>query len=214
MDLKRIYSKIFTWMGLGLLVTFLTGYLISMNETILYNLFGKNFYWIFIIAEIIVVIFLSTRILKMQKTTATICFFLYSFLTGVTFSSIFVVYKIESIIFVFLISSILFILFALFGRYTKMDLTKIGTYLFMGLIGIILCTIINLFLKNSMFDLIITCISLIIFLIYTAYDIQKIKRLCYEIEDEHKLSIIGALELYLDFINIFLDLLNIIGDAD
>lgn len=214
MDLKRIYSKIFAWMGLGLLITFLTGYLISMNDTLLYNIFGKNFYWIFVIAELAVVIFLTARLRKMQPATATICFLLYSFLTGVTFSSIFVVYKIESILLVFLISAILFTLFALIGRYTKLDLTKIGTYLFMGLIGILICTMINLLLKNTMFDFIITCISLILFLGYTAYDIQKVKKLCYQIGDEHKLCILGALELYLDFINIFLDLLRIMGDSD
>ena len=210
--MNKIYEKIFAWMGVGLLVTFLTGYFISKNDNLLYNIFGNNFYWIFVIVQIIVVIFLAARIHKMQPMTATICFFLYSFLTGITFSSIFVVYKLESILFVFLVTLILFIVFALIGRYTNLDLTKIGTFLFMGLIGILICGVINFFLKNTIFDLVITCVSLILFLGYTAYDIQKIKKTSYEIEDEHKLSILGALELYLDFINIFLDLLSIIGD--
>ena len=109
---------------------------------------------LFVILELGLAIFLAARIHKMQPTTARICYLLYSFITGLTFASLFVVYKLESIILVFAITAVLFLIFALIGSKTKMDLSKLGTYLIMMLIGIILCTIVNLFLQNSTFDFI------------------------------------------------------------
>lgn len=211
---NKIFSKIFMWMFIGLLVTFLTGYIVSINNNMIYNIFSKGTYFILVVIELILVIVLSARIQKMQPTTAKIVFLLYSFVTGLTFGSIFVVYKLTSIMIIFLISALLFALFALIGNFTKIDLTKIGTILLMMLLGIVICSIINIFLNNSIFDLIISCISIIIFLGFVAYDIQEIKKLGYSIEDEDKLAIIGALELYLDFINIFLDLIRIFGNRD
>lgn len=214
MENNRIFSKVFMWMFIGLLVTFLTGYIVSVNDTMIYNIFSKGTYFLLVILELVLVIVLSARIHKMQTTTARILFILYSFVTGLTFGSIFVVYNITSIMLVFIITSVLFGIFALIGNFTKLDLTKIGTILLMLLLGVVICTIVNMFLNNSMFDLVVSCISIVIFLGFVAYDIQKIKKLSLEIEDENKLAIIGALELYLDFINIFLDLLRIFGDRD
>lgn len=206
----KTYSKIFLWMFIGLLVTFITGIYVSTNENILTFLFQNNGFIIVLIAELITVIFLTARIKKMSPTTARISFLLYSFLTGLTFSSIFLIYELGSILLIFLVASLLFGIFALIGNYTSIDLTKLGTYLLMMLFGIIICTLINIFLNNSIFDIIITIISLIIFLGYVAYDIQKIKLLEDEIEEDN-LAIYGALQLYLDFINILLDLLNLFG---
>ena len=206
----KIYSKVFLWMFLGLLVTFITGIYVSTNENILIFLFQNNGFIFAIIAELITVIFLTARIRKMSPTTARISFLLYSFLTGLTFSSIFLVYELSSILIIFLVAALLFGIFALIGNYTSIDLTKFGTFLIMMLFGIIICTLINIFLNNSTFDIIITIISLIVFLGYTAYDIQKVKLLEDEIEEDN-LAIYGALQLYLDFINILLDLLNLFG---
>ena len=149
----------------------------------------------------------------MQPTTAKISYLLYTFFSGLTFASLFVVYKLESIILVFAVTAILFLVFALIGQFTKLDLSKIGTYLVMMLIGIILCTIVNLFLQNSTFDIVISAISIIVFLGFIAYDIQKLKRLNGFITEDN-LAIIGAFELYLDFINIFIDLLRLFGKSD
>ncbi len=214
MENNKIFSKVFMWMFIGLLVTFLTGYIVSINDTMIYNIFSKGTYFLLVILELVLVIVLSARIHKMQTTTARILFILYSFVTGLTFGSIFVVYSITSIMLVFIIAAVLFGIFALIGNFTKLDLTKIGTILLMLLLGVVICTIVNMFLNNSMFDLVVSCISIAIFLGFVAYDIQKIKKLSLEIEDENKLAIIGALELYLDFINIFLDLLRVFGDRD
>ena len=113
---------------------------------------------------------------------------------------------------VFLVTAILFLIFAIIGKTTKVDLTKISTILLMALLGVIVCTIINIFLQNSTFDMILSGISVLIFLGFIAYDIQKIKRLDGWVNEEN-LAVIGAFELYLDFINIFLDLLNLFGNS-
>lgn len=209
MELNKIYSKVFGWMFLGLMVTFITGYIIANNYNMLVSILKIPFI-IYAIIEIGLVIYLSARIHKMSDTTAKICFLIYSFVTGLTFSTIFVVYELSSIIYVFGITALLFGIFALFGHFTNIDLSKISTFLLMGLLGIIICSIINIFINNNTFDLGITIISLVIFLAYTAYDIQKIKKSINSLPEEN-LAVISALELYLDFINIFLDLLRLVG---
>ena len=207
---NKIFSKVFFWMFIGLAITFGVGYYVSINENMLYNVFS-TYYIFLIIAELAVVIWLSARINKMQPTTAKILFCVYSFLTGLTFSSIFVVYEMMSIMYVFGITSIIFLIFALIGYYTNIDLTKIGVYLFMILIGVIICSIINIFVGSYKFDLILTIICLIVFIIYIAFDIQVIKRKMYNIANEENFAIFGALQLYLDFINVFIRLLRLFG---
>lgn len=207
---NKIFSKVFFWMFIGLAVTFGVGYFVSINQNMLYNVFN-TFYIFLIIAELVVVIWLSARIRKMQPMTAKILFLLYSFLTGLTFSSIFVIYEIMSIMYVFGITALIFLIFALIGYFTKIDLTKLGIYLFMALLGVIICTIINMFVGSETFDLGLTLVCLIIFIIYIAYDMQVIKRNLYMIGEEDNLAIYGALQLYLDFINIFLRLLQLFG---
>ena len=201
-------KKTFGWMFIGLLVTFITAFVSSVNENIAYSIY--NMYLVLAIVEIGIVIFLSARITKMSPTTARIAFLLYSFVTGLTFASIFLYYEISSIILVFLITAIMFGVFAAVGYTTKLDLTKLGTYLLVGLISIIICSIINIFIGGSAFVIVLSVLSIIVFLAYTAYDIQKIKYL-EDYMDEDNLAIFGALQLYLDFINIFIDLLRIFG---
>lgn len=209
---NNLYSKMFMWMFVGLLITFLVGYYVSTNENMIYNIFATKFYWVIYIAEIVTVIVLSARILKMSKNGAIFGFLLYSFLSGLTFSSIFLTFKMSSIIFIFLITALVFLIFALIGYFTKINLTKLGTILFMGLIGILIASLINIFVQSQTFDLILVIIGIIVFIGYIAYDINKVKRLEGQI-DEDKLSIIGALELYLDFINLFIRLLQLFGKS-
>lgn len=210
---NKIYSKVFLWLFIGMLVTFLTGIYTTTNESALSVIFSGGFYWILVIVELGLAIFLSARIHKMSPTTARVCYLLYTFLTGLTFSSVFIVYKLESILLVFGVTALLFLIFALIGKTTSIDLSSFSTYLLMILLGIIICSIINIFLNNSTFDIVISCISVIVFLGYIAYDIQKIKRLNGLITEDN-LAIIGAFELYLDFINIFIDLLRLFGKSD
>lgn len=210
--MNNILSKVFLWMFVGLLITFLTGYYVSLNEFALARIFSGPTYIFIALIEFILVIYLSARITKMSPTTARICFLLYSFVTGITFGSIFIVYEITSIIYTFLITAVVFGLFAIIGKTTKFDLTKVGSYLIIGLFGVIICSIVNIFLKSSGFEMILSIVTVLIFLGLTAYDVQKIQRLEGIIPEEN-LPIYGALELYLDFINIFIELLKFFGKA-
>lgn len=211
---KQIMSKTFLWMFVGLLITFLTGFVVSHNEVMIVNIFKNSMYLVLCIVELVLVIALSAKVRTMSKNTARILFILYSFVSGLTFSSIFIVYQLTSILYVFLLASVVFLVFGLIGYFTNLDLTKLGTYLLMALFAIIVCFIINLFANNNTFDIVITIISLLIFIGFTAYDVQKIKRLAEEeLIPEDNLSIIGALNLYLDYINIFLDLLRLFGNS-
>ncbi len=211
---NKLMSKTFFWMFVGLLVTFLTGYFVSHNEVMIIKLFRNSTYLILCVVELILVIALSAKVRTMSKNVARIFFVLYSFVTGLTFSSIFIIYELTSILYVFLLAAIIFLVFGLIGYYTKLDLTKLGTYLMMALFAIIICFIINLFVNSNSFDLIVSIISILVFIGFTAYDVQKIKRLNEEeLIPEDNLSIIGALNLYLDYINIFLDLLRIFGNS-
>ncbi len=208
---NKIMSKVFGWMFIGLIVSFITGFVIAQNPTMIENIFGGA-WWILLIAELAIVIFLSARIAKMSPTTAKVSFLLYSFVSGLTFSSIFIVYEMSSIIFVFLITGLIFGIFSFIGYTTNIDLMKLRTYLFMGLLAIIICSIVNIFIGSSTFDMILSIIAVVIFVGYTAYDVQKVKRLYEENSlPEDNLAIYGALELYLDFINLFIRLLDILG---
>ena len=208
---SNIMTKVFLWMFIGLAVTFATGSVIANNPDMITNVFQGGSIIVLAIVELVLVIVLSARITKMKPTTAKFLFILYSFITGLTFSSIFVVYNISSIIYVFLATSLIMLAMAAAGNFMKADLTKIGTILFVGLIGVILATIVNIFIGSSELMFAATIISIIVFVIYVAYDVQKIKQL-EDIIPEENLAIYGALQLYLDFINIFIDLLRLFGD--
>ena len=211
--MNQLLSKTFLWMFVGLLVTFLTGYVVSINENMLLSIFGGSIFWLIIILEFALVIFFSARVHKMKPTTAKICFLLYSFVSGLTFSSVFVGFELGSVMYVFLIAAVIFAIFGAIGYFTNVDLNKISVYLLMGLFAILVCMIVNIFLNNSTFDLIISIITLLIFFGFTAYDIQKVKILSNAGIDHDVVAINGAFELYLDFINIFLHLLSIIGNS-
>lgn len=206
---NKVISKVFLWMFIGLFVTFLTGYVISTNEKMLISVFSTSSYIIFSIIEIVLVIILSARIKKLKPTTCRIFFLLYSFISGLTFSSIFIAYSVKSIIYVFLVSAIIFGLFSLIGYTTKINLNKVGIYLMMALFGIIICSIINVFVGSQSFDLFLSGTIILIFMGITAYDIQKIKNIYTSTVPKDNLAIYGALQLYLDYINIFLNLLRL-----
>ena len=209
---SKIMSKVFLWMFIGLAVTFVTGRLIANNPEAIEEIFTGSKVIILAIIELVLVIWLSARIQKMSATSAKILFIIYSFVTGLTFSSIFIVYEIESIIYVFLATSLIMLIFALLGYFTKIDLTKLGTFLFMAIIGILIMGIISIFVNSESFSLGIAIASVVVFIGFIALDVQKIKKMYeYNMIPEENLAIYGALQLYLDFINIFIDLLKIFG---
>ena len=212
MESNKLLSKSFLWMCFGLLVTFLTGFGVATNERMLENIFGGISFWIFIVLELVVVIYLSFRITKMSPTTAKVCFLLYSFISGLTFSSIFVYYELSSIIYIFLASSLIFGIMALIGYKTKADLSELGFYLMVALFAVIIVTLINVIIGSDSLSIILCIICLLLFLGITAYDVQNIKSLENSDLPQDNLAIYGALQLYLDFINIFIDLLRLFAE--
>lgn len=212
MENRDIYPKVFTWLFIGLLITFITGYSLSLNPNLLYGFSGMTSI-ILIIAEVAIALFFSFRLQKMSKNTAIVCYGLYSIITGITLSGIFIIYKLTSIIYVFLIAAALFLIFAIIGKTTKVDLSKLGTYLFMILFAVIVLSVVNIFLGLETMELIICIISIVVFLGYIAYDMQKVRSLV-SVVGEDKAAIFGAFQLYLDFINLFIDLLRLLGKSN
>ena len=211
LNTKQLFSKIFMWLFLGLLVTFGVGYFVQENVSLLSFIFSNSLYVFIWIAELILAIVLSVRINKMSSKVATALYLLYTALTGLTFSTIFVVYQLESIIFVFAITALVLLIFGLIGYKTSLDLSKIGTLLMMGVLAIIILMVVSVFVESVQLNLGITLLSLVIFMGYIAYDVQMIKRRLFYADNDDSLAIYGAFQLYMDFINIFIDLLRLFG---
>lgn len=212
-----LMRKVYLWMALALTITGFTSMIILSNESFIYTLFNKQLlFWGLVIGELILVFSLSARIHKMSITTATIMFVLYSVINGVTLAPLLFFYTKTSIAKVFFITAGTFGVMSLIGYTTKTDLSSIGKILFMALIGLIIATVVNLFMHSSTLDLIISYAGVVIFVGLTAWDTQKIKRMlamCEEPDEQaHKIALMGSLALYLDFINLFIWLLRILGD--
>ena len=211
--MNKIYSKVYGWLFVGLLLTFATGAFFSNYENAIINLMSGAGYIIVLLVEFGLAIFLSARIHKMSSAMATFCYLLYSFVTGITFSTIFIAFDMKSLILIFFVTALVFGLFALFGMFTKLSLDKLGTILFMMLLAIIVASIINIFVGSSMFDLIICIIGILVFIGYIGYDVKKLPILFDSLGEENG-AIYGAFQLYLDFINIFIYLLQLFGNND
>ncbi|MBR1416599.1 MAG: Bax inhibitor-1/YccA family protein [Bacilli bacterium] len=213
---NKIYSKVFGWLFVGLMIVFLGGYLtqsfLLSHLELAKTLYSGIGFWIIIIVELALAFILSLRIRKMNSLTAKILYILYCIVTGFTFSSIFIMFQLKSIIFVFLITAVIFGIFAIIGSKLNVDLSKFGLYLFVALIGIIIVSIINIFLHNSTLDIILSIVSILVFTLYIGYDIKIIKEMANTDINEDNLAIYGAFQLLLDFINIFIRLLELFGD--
>jgi FtsH-binding integral membrane protein len=209
--------KVYIWMTFGLLLTAITSVVTISSETLIDLIFGNRmvFYGL-IIAQLGLVVALSAAINKISAYAATLMFLFYSALSGVTFASIFLIYTSSSIASAFFVASATFGSMSVYGYVTKRDLTGWGSFLFMGLIGIVIASIVNIFLQSPIIHYVTSYVGVLVFVGLTAYDTQKIKRIgeagFADGESRHKAAIIGALNLYLDFINLFLMLLRIMGD--
>jgi FtsH-binding integral membrane protein len=216
---QRFIQRVFNWMFVGLLMTGAIAFILENNHrTIAYFSEHMGVVYGLIFAELALVFILVARINKMSATAATLLFFIYAALNGVTLSLVLSVYTTASIVLTFAITAGMFGIMAVLGYVTKRDLSKLGSIFLMLLIGLILATIVNLFLQSSGLTMILSYLGVIIFCGLTAYDMQKIKEMGranpYTGEMETNAAIIGALALYLDFINLFLYLLRIFGNRD
>ncbi len=211
-------AKVFNWMAIGLGITGVVAYLTASTSLAL-TIVASPVFFILVIAELGLVFYLSARIEKIQAATATGLFLLYSLLNGLTLSTIFLAYTRTSIGGTFLITAGMFGAMAVYGLVTRRDLSGVGSFMFMGLIGIILASVVNIFLKSSSLYWAISVIGVLVFVGLTAYDVQRIKQMGEQgimAQGEtaiRKGAIIGALALYLDFINLFLMLLRIFGGS-
>lgn len=217
---KTFMTTVFSWMFLALAITALTAYLFNANQLNMYLLNENGMSvlgWVVLLAPFGFVLLMSFRFRKMSFTNLSLMFLIYSILMGASLSFILMVYTSASVFSTFIVTSGTFGLMALVGYTTNTDLTKFGSILFMGLIGIILASVVNFFMHNGTLEYIISILGVLIFTGLTAYDVQKLKNIGmatgeYAGEARGKLAIMGALTLYLDFINLFLFLLRFLGN--
>jgi uncharacterized protein len=211
----RFMYKVYGWMSLGLALTGITAYAISNTALAPLIMQNMGLLLVLFLIQLGLVVSLSFFLSRLSYTTAALAFLLYSVLTGVTFSTLFLVFTQSSLALTFGITAAMFASLALYGYYTQADLTSWGNILFMALIGLIIGLFVNLFLHSSAFQYLLSAVGVIIFSLLTAYDAQQIKLMCARmLQEGHmsaKVGILGALTLYLDFINLFLMLLNFTG---
>ena len=213
--------SVYNWMAIGLGLTGFVAYYVSNSPSLLNIIFGNMIvFWGLIIGELVLVFTLAARVAKMQASTATAMFVVYAVLNGATLSVIFLAYTKSSIASTFFVCAGTFVAASIYGWVTKKDLTSFGSFLFMGLIGIIIASVVNMFLKSSGMAMIISYIGVFIFVGLTVYDTQRLKNMALTQPADadgavvRKGAILGALSLYLDFINLFLMLLRIMGNRN
>lgn len=213
--------SVYNWMAIGLALTGLVAFYIANTPELLALIFrNQMLFFGLIIAELALVFIISARIQRMQASTATGLFILYSVLNGVTLSFIFLIYTRASIASTFFVCAATFVACSIYGWTTKRDLTSMGGFLMMGLIGIIIASVVNMFVRSSAMHMIISYIGVLVFVGLTAYDTQNLKAMAASQPADvgasavRKGAILGALKLYLDFINLFLMLLRILGSRE
>ena len=217
LSFPALMSKVYLWMTLALVVTGMTAYYVASSPAILYAIVSNQIaFWGLFIGELVLVFVLSSRIMSLSFVTASLMFVIYSIMNGVFFSFILLAYTEQSIATTFLITAGTFGAMSLFGFVTKRDLSTMGRILFMLLIGLIIATVVNIFMKAGGLALILNYAGVVIFVGLTAYDTQSIKQMLQEHGDKEgaeKIALLGSLSLYLDFINLFIYLLRFFGES-
>jgi FtsH-binding integral membrane protein len=204
----RVYNN----MALAVLNSMIVSYLVSSSPALMALLFGTALKWVVIFAPLVAIFALSFGLEKMTRGQALVALHAFAALMGLSFATIFVVYKMGSIVSAFFSAGILFGTMSAYGYFTKRSLDSLGQFLFVGLIAILIASIVNVFVGNSVAAMVISALAIIIFAGLTAYDTQKIREMISYDTDTGKAEVVGALSLYLDFINIFLNLLQLFGD--
>lgn len=214
--LRTYMISVYNYMTVGLGITGLVAYMVANTPALFNMIFGTPLQWVVILAPLAMIFFVMPRIMGFSLSKAQVMFWLFAGLMGLSLASVFMVFTGESITRVFFITASVFGAMSLYGYTTKRDLTSMGAFMFMGLIGVILASLVNLFLQSSAMQFAISILSVIIFVGLTAYDTQRIKNVYYQVagtgEMATKVAILGALSLYMDFINLFLQLLQLFGD--
>lgn len=214
--LRQFMLSVFNNMSVGLAISGVVAFLVGTNPQLLKMFFGGPQAYVVILAPLAMVFWISYKIPTMSASSARGWFYAYAAVMGLSLATIFAIYKIASIATIFFASAAMFGSFSIYGAVTKQDLTRLGNILFMALIGVIIAGLINLFVHSSMATTVISMLSVVIFAGLTAYDVQQLQAIYDNSygEDRERMGIMGALSLYLDFINIFLNLLRLFGDRD
>lgn len=206
----RVYNHMF----LAVVISMLTAALVSSSAGLMAFFFTGFMKWIVILSPLVAILALSFGLERLNKSQAQLVLYGFSALMGLSFATIFVIYTIGSIVSAFMGAAVIFGTMSLYGYFTKRDLTSMGQFLFIGLIGIIIASVINLFIGSGVGAMVISALAVIIFTGLTAYDTQRIRQIVTVSNNEGKEEIIGALSLYLNFINIFLSLLQLFGNRN
>jgi len=210
-QINTAMARVYGHMGLAVLVSMLVSFFVGHSPELMALLFGTGLKWVVIFAPLVAILAMSFAVERFSKSMLQL--FLYGFagLMGLSFATIFVVYNLGSIVSAFMGAAVLFGTMSFYGYFTKKDLSGMGSFMFVGLIAIIIASIINIFIGSTVFQMVISAIGIIVFLGLTAYDTQKIRKLVSVSGDTGKEEVMGALSLYLDFINLFLMLLQLFG---
>jgi FtsH-binding integral membrane protein len=211
----NFFNTVYAWMCAGLAITATTAYLVSMNVQLVRALHGRGIAVAVLLGSVLIVWGIRSAAHKISPTVATILFMVYAAMLGAVLSGIFIVYRMQTIGGAFAITAGTFGAMSIYGFVTKRDLTAMGSFLFMAVIGLFIATLVNIFMASTVLFWIINYVGVIVFTLLTAYDTQKLKNLAYQTQGDAKMAakyaIIGALELYLDFLNMFLFILRIMG---
>lgn len=213
--LRSYMQGVFNLMAMGLGLTGIVAFIVAQSPALVHALYVSPLKWVVLLAPLGVVFYLSYSLQRLSQATAQLLFWVYAGLMGLSLGSIFLIYTAESITRVFFITSAMFLSMSLYGYTTKKDLTSLGSFMIMGLFGIVIAGLVNIFLQSSGLQLALSVLGVIIFTGLTAYDVQRIKDMYYESaasDSIGKIAIMGALTLYLDFINLFMSLLRLFGD--
>lgn len=215
LGLRNYMVRVYAYMALGLALTGFVAFFAASSQSLMMAIFMSPLKWLVMLAPFGMVLFLSARIGSMSFSAAQLTFWIYAGLMGLSLSSIFLIFTGQSIARLFFISASVFGAMSLYGYTTRKDLTALGSFLLMGVIGLFIASLVNLFLHSNAMQMMISAIGVLVFTGLTAYDTQQIKESYYE-ADSHELAgkkaILGALQLYLDFVNLFLSLLYLFGD--
>lgn len=209
-DINSAMGRVYANMALAVITSMIVSFLVGTNATLLEFFFTGALKWVVIFAPLVAILIAGFALESMSKTTLQLFLHGFAALMGLSFATIFAVYNMGSIVSAFMAGAVLFGVMSFYGYFTKKDLTSIGQFLFVGLIAIIIASIINIFIGSTVMQMVISAIAVLIFLGLTAYDTQQIRSMV-SYENDGKMEVWGALTLYLDFINLFLSLLQLFG---
>ena len=209
-QINSAMGRVYGHMMLAVLTSMLVSFIVSTSPTMMAFFFTGAMKWIVIFAPLVAILALGFGLERMSKETLRLCLYGFAALMGLSFATIFVIYAMGSIVSAFMGAAILFAVMSGYGYFTKQDLDSVGKFMFVGLIAVIIASIVNLFIGSTVLQMVISAIAIIVFLGLTAYDTQKIRQ-AVSYESDGKMEVWGALTLYLDFINLFLSLLQLFG---